>query len=940
MATTTHIFIAHAGNEKSVALRLVDDLEARGLTCWIAPRDVPAGRAYADGIMQAITEAACMLVVFTPSVNTSPHLESEIERAFSLRVPIVVVRFCEDAFSPALSYFLDKTQWITAMGPQRSAALAKIVQVVEGLPSRFASNDRELPTLHTEAKGGDGASRTATSSSKPQRDMLASGMYVGPYRIERMIASGGMGDVLLATRDDGHVKMQVAIKVIKRGMDTAEVLRRFSTEKQVLASLTHPNIAKLLDAGETDDARPYFVMEYVEGMPIDAYCDVNQLDTQRRLELFVKVCSAVQTAHANGIIHRDIKPANILVDRLGQPKLLDFGIAKALNPQIASVTVVTGPELRVMTPEYASPEQARGEPATTASDVYSLGVLLYELLTGKRPYTFSTRLREEMLRIVGDTQAVPAPSTVVVQTQTIASDDGTATTLTADQLATPREGNVEKLRRRLQGDLDNIVLKALQKPAPRRYQSSNELAEDILRHLAGRPVAARADSTVYVLSRFVARNRTAVVSASAAAVLVLCAMGFGLWKQGVASQRMVQLAAMRSYARMTVDNLAEEMRRTEGSLATRRVLMDSTTKVLASLKQVFPEDGAFDWEQARALRAMGDALGGRGQNLGQPTEALEHYTKALTLVTPTLPGVEETAQLQMRAGLRIDMASVWHSEGDGVQAKALADEAITILRAAGNDKGVRSLLGQALLLRASVANDEGDAAGAEKLLRESVSLRREVLASDRSDADSVRELTVALNRLGEQAEFAEPARLQEAAQLYEEALGLRKAIAAFGADATAKRDVVTSQKFLADVRVRLGEAKQARALLEEGKATIAGLLAATPDDARSERDMAELDWSLAYAIGAEGDAGGQREAMQRAAQRLVRLAQREGAGVSARRRAIDALVELAGMHASIPDAQSARAALRDATALIPTGDADAFEAQTARIDEAKRALGD
>jgi serine/threonine protein kinase len=283
-------------------------------------------------------------------------------------------------------------------------------------------------------------------------------------RLLREIGRGGMGAVYLAERADGQFDKRVAIKLIKRGMDTEAIVRRFHYERQILASLNHPNIARLFDGGTTEDGLPYFVMEYIEGEPLLDYCKRKGLDVEARLKLFLPVCSAVQHAHNNLIVHRDLKPSNILVTGDGDVKLLDFGIAKLLNANDASLSTLLGQ--RPMTPDYASPEQARGEQITTASDVYSLGVALYELLTGRRPYSLSELALPEAVRVICE-QEVERPSVVSSR-----SRDGLQ-------------------RQRLSAELDNITLKAIRKEPQRRYASVEQFSEDIERYLAGLPVMAQ-----------------------------------------------------------------------------------------------------------------------------------------------------------------------------------------------------------------------------------------------------------------------------------------------------------------------------------------------------------------------------------------------------------------------------------------------------------------
>jgi serine/threonine protein kinase len=318
------------------------------------------------------------------------------------------------------------------------------------------------------------------------------GARIGAYKIVREIGRGGMGAVYLAVRADSEYQKRVAIKLVKRGMDTDFILRRFRNERQILASLDHPNIARLLDGGTTADGLPYFVMEYIEGQPLYRYCDGEKLTIHERLRLFTNICNAVAYAHQNLVVHRDIKPSNILICSDGTPKLLDFGIAKLLNPELTPDTITpTATAMRLMTPEYASPEQVRGEPATPASDIYSLGILLYELLTGHRPYHFSNRAPHEIARVICEEEP-EHPSRVVTRSEDILPLDlaagGEATTL--EFLCKMRGGTLESVRRELTGDLDNITLKALRKEPGRRYTSVERLRDDIVRHLEGRPVSA------------------------------------------------------------------------------------------------------------------------------------------------------------------------------------------------------------------------------------------------------------------------------------------------------------------------------------------------------------------------------------------------------------------------------------------------------------------
>ncbi|MFL6210167.1 MAG: protein kinase domain-containing protein [Pyrinomonadaceae bacterium] len=319
------------------------------------------------------------------------------------------------------------------------------------------------------------------------------GQHVGAYRIERELGRGGMGAVYLAARADNAFQRRVAVKVIKRGMDTDDILRRFRHERQILAALDHPNIARLLDGGATDRGQPYFVMEYIAGQPLYQYCDARRLNIRERLRLFCQVCEAVGYAHENQVIHRDIKPSNVLVTTAGIPKLFDFGIAKLLNPELAPDTSPqTATAMRLMTVEYASPEQVQGLPVTYLSDVYSLGVLLYELLSGHRPYRFPSRLLHDMARVITEEEP-ELPSTAVTRTDTIlpvAYVDQEAQTI--GHLCELRADTPENLHHTLAGALDNITLKALRKNPAERYQSAAALCTDLARYLEGQPISAPA----------------------------------------------------------------------------------------------------------------------------------------------------------------------------------------------------------------------------------------------------------------------------------------------------------------------------------------------------------------------------------------------------------------------------------------------------------------
>jgi eukaryotic-like serine/threonine-protein kinase len=364
----------------------------------------------------------------------------------------------------------------------------------------------------------------ATATSAETEDPMV-GRHLGAYKLVRRVGQGGMAAVFLAMRADDEYQKEVAVKLVRPGLDSQELLSRLRNERQTLAGLDHPNIVKLLDGGSTPEGLPFLVMDYVEGSPIDEYCDQHKLSVDGRLYLFDKVCDAVRYAHQKLVIHRDLKPSNILVLADGTPKLLDFGIAKVLNPEPAAQGfLITQTSTRCMTPAYASPEQMRGKSVTPATDIYSLGVVLYELLSGHRPYRLAEQTPAEMERAICE-QEPETPSTAVSRVESDTSSDGTAIARTPELVSQTREGQPDKLRRRLRGDLDNIVLKALQKEPQRRYGSVAEFSQDIDRHLHHLPVKARPSTLAYRVSKFVQRHKTEV-SAAVIVLVMVATLGF------------------------------------------------------------------------------------------------------------------------------------------------------------------------------------------------------------------------------------------------------------------------------------------------------------------------------------------------------------------------------------------------------------------------------
>jgi eukaryotic-like serine/threonine-protein kinase len=463
------------------------------------------------------------------------------------------------------------------------------------------------------------------------------GCRLGPYQLIEEIGQGGMGTVYRAVRADDQYQKQVAIKLIRTGFDTRSALARFRSERQILATLEHPNIARLLDGGAADDGSPYFVMELVEGIPIHEYCDVHKLSVTERLRLFRTVCSAVQYAHQNLVIHRDLKPVNILVTSEGVPKLLDFGIAKILDAKSFGAEVEPTIEFsRMLTPEYASPEQMRGDAIGTGSDIYSLGVVLYALLTGHRPYKLEGLSPEAMRQAVCETEPV-RPSAAVRFTAEANHLDRSDEVSMAESVSSAGDAKPDKLSRTLAGDLDNIVLKALQKERSRRYPSVEQFSEDIRRYMEALPVGARPDTLRYRAGKFVKRNKVPV-AAAALLLLSLCGgLAATLWEAHIARGERAKAERrfndVREVANSLMFEIHDSIKDLPGSTPARKLLVDRSLRYLDNLSREASGDASLQRELAAAYEKVGDVQGSPYfANLGDTAGALASYRKAALIL--------------------------------------------------------------------------------------------------------------------------------------------------------------------------------------------------------------------------------------------------------------------------------------------------------------------
>jgi serine/threonine protein kinase len=451
------------------------------------------------------------------------------------------------------------------------------------------------------------------------------GHRIGAYRLVEEVGRGGMGTVYRAVRDDDEFQMVVAIKIVSRGMDTDMVLRRFRTERQILASLDHQNIARILDGGSTPSGLPYFVMEFVDGLPLTRYCDERRLTVTERLRLFRKVCDAVAYAHRNYVIHRDLKPGNILVTSDGTPKLLDFGIAKIIKGNDEDPTV-TG--LAMATPAYASPEQIRGGSIGLASDIYSLGVILYELLTGHRPYRLPMRDSEELARVICEREPTRA-STVVGIRERVEEGEGTTVTVDPGEVSDCRRTTIDALRRHLRGDLDTVVSVALRKEPDRRYASVEQFSDDLGRFLDGRPVLARKDTAAYRFTKFASRHPGGLGLAVAAVVLLCTLSAYASWEARRLSRRMAEDHQLASTFLLEVH---DAIARLPGATPAREKLLRKSLEYLNGLTRDASEDPVLHRALASAYEKFAELQAGTlGAGLGKSYDALETVKKAQSI---------------------------------------------------------------------------------------------------------------------------------------------------------------------------------------------------------------------------------------------------------------------------------------------------------------------
>jgi hypothetical protein len=595
---------------------------------------------------------------------------------------------------------------------------------------------------------------------------------VGAYEVIGELGHGGMGAVYLAQRADKQFEKKVAIKMARFAAESSMLLQRFQHERQILATLEHSNIARLLDGGETEDGMPYIVMEYVEGLSVCEYAEKRKLDLRSRIEMFLKIAAAVQHAHQALVIHRDLKPSNILVTDAGEPKLLDFGIAKLMEPGVTGFGQNTSTGMRMMTPDYASPEQVRGQQVTTATDVYSLGAVLFELLTGAKPHTLTEYTATEIDRVICETP-IERPSR-----------------------AAARMGGAT---RAFSADLDIIILKAMHREPQRRYESVAHLADDLRRYIDGLPVLARGDSPAYRAARFLQRHK---LGALAAAVLLLTLLG-GIaattWQarqaKNEARRADMRFKQVRHLANKFLFDFEEQIRRLNGSTPAREMVVKTAREYLDSLAAESSADPELRFELASAYVKLGDIQGNpRGANLGKGDDAKVSYARAIELGRSVLD-----------AGVR---------EGRVLDAVIRGERMLGLLEGrTGSEVGLQSYL---------------------KRLNESAALAEELVKRDNRNLTGLRLQSAILRELGEyHSDTGNPALADER---FRQALPVYEEVARRDTSMPAQRGLLLIQQRIAGATAVNGDLQRARTLLEgnlDGWTRLAASAQAGPSEQRS-----------------------------------------------------------------------------------------------------------
>jgi serine/threonine protein kinase len=674
------------------------------------------------------------------------------------------------------------------------------------------------------------------------------GENVGAYRIVRIIGEGGMGTVYEATRADEAFDRHVAIKLLQPGLLSRRLIQRFLLERQILAKLNHPSVAALLDGGTTSDGHPYLVMEYVEGgVPIHVYCRHRALDVAERIRLFGSVCDAVQYAHQNLVVHRDLKPQNILVTPDGKVKLLDFGIAKLMRPETwGSGDDLTMTDLAPMTPTYASPEQVRGELITTASDVYSLGVVLYELMTDTKPYGTTASSRAELERAVCDTEPI-LPSIVV------------------RMIEPGKAGGGAQLARRLSGDLDAIVMMALRKEPDRRYQAASELKDDLERHIDGRPVQARRSTFSYRAGKLMRRHRfsfaaaAAVVLSSAAGLIATIAEARIAQTQRVLAER--RFGEIRKLANSFLFEFDGAISDLAGATAARQLVVRKALEYLTTLAGESQGDARLQTELATAFGRVGDIQGAPFlANLGDRAGALRSYREALRIWTSI------SVQPSQAAGAQTQIVLLHRAMGDVLSEDQRHEEALaeyrTALATLEKLSSLRSqprvvLMGRIGTELAMLGHPDEGARWGQRAVEEARSL-----AGAGMDENAKHDVASLYSRAGKA--LLRAGAIDAAVAMHHEEINMcENLVAAVAPDKNAhyRRDLALAYRNLGDAFVRKNELPGALALYERARPIEEALLQVDPVNSQIRMELSVTFSKVGEVRSRMGDLAGAEQAM-------------------------------------------------------------------------------
>ena len=712
---------------------------------------------------------------------------------------------------------------------------------------------------------------------------------IGPYRLERILGRGGMGEVWLACRADQQYEKKVAIKLVRPGVGGGDLIQRFLAERQILADLQHPNIAGLLDGGLTQTGQPYLVMEYVEGTRLDEYCDGRRLSIPARLELFTRVCAAVNSAHQHMVIHRDLKPGNILVTAEGEPKLLDFGIAKVLKAPGGSLEQTAAGGL-YLTPLYASPELLLGRPVTTASDVYSLGVILYELLCGMRPHDSSGQDPADL--VYAAISREPQRPSAAVERQPL------NTGATMAETAALRGTTADKLKRALQGDLDGIALRALAKTPEERYGSAEQLSSDIRRYLTGQPVSAVEGTGLYIARKFVRRHAAGAALAGLLLISLLGGLAGTLWQAHVAQRERANAESRfndaRQLANYVLFDLQDSIQKVPGAMPVQAELAGRTLQYLDRLAVAKGADRSLRLELGEGYLKLGDVLGQHGadDSLGDTTRALASYRKALALVEPL--SREDAGNVRVQQTL----ARIYQQMGGTLVFTAQPDDGIAMLRRAADtfeqlarvnprdlprliDAGAADqALGQHLSQKGGGFITLAGAGAAIGFLQKAAGYFDAALKIDPSNSRTLQLLSATDEAIGKLETPQDP---RKAVETYGKALALLRRLP------PAEQETPDVRRRRAMMLVRVGwnqgqlqEFKESLASLNEARDVLDGQAAADPQNASAAFRQVDVYRSLGIVQGYAGNAAASEENLRRAVEILDRLVERDPLNTSNR----------------------------------------------------------